>query len=147
MIGRYVRDLHKRETPRRSGRDHLFWFHPQLRLGAARLAQYDRFLTRPLVPIHNGKAPGGLKSGSNRPRKARAIRHAMKHVRHEYKVSRLAYQFCYIVSIADHKIAVGHALLGKAPSRDFEQGAVNIDRGDVSRELGDLQREPAITRA
>ena len=68
----------------------------------------------------------------------------MKGVRQKHEVHRAINQRRDIVGIALDKGAVRLPILGEPEARGFKQPPINIDGGDVTGDLGNLQREPAV---
>src|SRR6185295_7418145 len=86
VVGRNLDKPRRPQASRLDRRDGLVWRHTQFGPRPARLAQDGGFLTRSLMPVHDGEAAGGPENLRHRAREARLVRYAMKGVRHENEI-------------------------------------------------------------
>src|SRR5450830_161687 len=99
------------------------------------------------MPIHNCEMSVRHKRRSHGACESCSLRHAMKCVCYEHKISRLRYHLVDIISVSFDKLAIGDAVLNETNVGQVQEIAVDINRGDVPRKPGDLQCKPAIPGA
>ncbi len=71
----------------------------------------------------------------------------MKDIRHENKISGTRSKFGELVRVTLLQIRNWSRRSASRRRRYFQQIAVDVDRDDVARDLGDMKRKPAIARA
>jgi hypothetical protein len=71
----------------------------------------------------------------------------MKSICHKYKINWSPNQVGNLIGIPSDKVAIRRAAFGQAVTCQFQQVGVYVDRYDVTRDLRDLQSEPAVARA
>lgn len=99
------------------------------------------------MPIHDGKTSARPQSIVYGARQARAIRNAMKGVRHEYEIDLTLRQRDEPVGVPQPKLAIGDAAFLEPRPRHLEERRIDIDGNHLPCDLSNLQREPAIARA
>jgi len=136
--------MNQLQTARFNGLDGLFRRQSQFRFWSARFAQDRCLLARTGMPVDNREKTSWSEGCAHREGQSPLIGNAVKSIRHKYEVSLSRNQFAKMVSIASRIVAIRHAAFGQTVTRHFQQVGVYVDCHDVTRDLGDLQREPPV---
>lgn len=147
VIGRQLDKLNVFQAARFDGFDGRFRRYSQFSSWPVWFAQDRRFLARAPMPVDDGKAAGWLQDFAYRLRQSDRIGNAVKDIRHENKVGRPRCKRGKLAGVTRYKFAIRRAGFREPTARDFQQVAVDVDRDNAARDLGDLKREPAVARA
>jgi hypothetical protein len=132
------------EPARLHGRNGFFSGYSQFGRWPSWLAENCGLLAWPRVPIHDGKQPAGTQDIMNHARKTWLVWGAVERVCQKHVVNAVMHDLGNVVGISLNEDAVCEAAFGQPDARRIEQLAVNLDGGYRSRNLRQMQGEPAI---
>ncbi len=99
------------------------------------------------MPVDDGEAAACAERVAHRGGEAPLVGDAMKGIRHEYEIDRRGDERGDIIGVAGGEVAIRDAALAQTVAGHSQQVLVDVDRDHPPHDLGDLQREPAVTGA
>ena len=126
---------------------HRLRAHPHLSPGAARLAENDRFLSRPPVPVYDRDVTSRPKPRDHGACKACLVRYAMEGVRHQHEIDWLSHDVRNIVGSRPEKLTVRGTDACHSLSCLLEHPLIDVDRENPPRERRKRRGEPAVAAA